>query len=175
MEPLYTIKSKLEKKDHIKFMYVSTFFKKPITFLFFVAAAVAGGIGFGRGARLQETWQFFLLGFGIFALLIFFIFVRVRAKSVKKIIKDKTGNYELENTFKFFPKGMILEGKKMKTASLVKYEKLYRVIETRDYFMIYFNEFQGSLFKKSQVENCNEFQDFLRSKFTSRRYYKIMI
>lgn len=164
MEATYTIEGNINKKDQIAFQYLSVFFKKPIGLLVYLVIAALGSFVIGKNILGDNYLYYVTFALGIFGFLIFLTYARVRLKVVRKMVKDISGKYEQFFTYRFFGHGISLEGKRMSKNKIVKYEYLYRIIESRKYFIIYFNEFEGVPLRKSDVPNVNELKSFLKDK-----------
>lgn len=164
MEAVYTIEGNINKDDQIAFQYLSVYFKKPIGLIVYAITSALGAFIFGKNILGDNYLYYVFFGLGIFGFLIFLTYARVRLKVVRKMVKDISGRYDQFFTFRFFGHGISLEGKRMSKNKVVKYEYIYRVIESRKYFIIYFNEHEGIPLRKSEVSKLAEFRAFLKDK-----------
>ncbi|MEG1164269.1 MAG: YcxB family protein [Anaerovoracaceae bacterium] len=175
-EPKFVVETELKRKDYIKFLYVSAFFKKKITVPVLMGAAVAISAFIGIRLGKDTPLDFLIFFLGALAVLLCGVVIRVQSKGVRKIKKIRKEFYGKPSTYKFYKEGLVLETGKDedKVKSSLKYENFYGVIETKKLFILYFSQLQGSVFRKEDVEDVETFTKFLRERF-GNRYRKFLV
>lgn len=85
-------------------------------------------------------------------------------KKVKKELKTEKFKKEKEFTFTFYEKYFVISDKKV--SEQIRYWKLHRIFETKDFFYLYINKDHAFLLDKSTFikGNTSEFLKFLKKK-----------
>ena len=116
------------------------------------------------------NWKLVLL---IFSMIIGFIIYRIYSQ--ERIVKKEMNSPKIVEqekfTFKFYDK--IFTVNNLKQIEEIKYAKIYKTFETKNYFYLYINKTNAFILGKSGFKNkdINEFRDFLKIKL--KRKYKI--
>jgi hypothetical protein len=173
---LFTVKTTMGKKDYHKFLYISTFLKSKIMILFllFLTAFLSGRIAYSEN-------QFDLKGFLIFWIILIIVAILVIIFKIeikfKRIIKtDKTGSFDSQEILDFYEDFLIVKSKVFEGEMKVKYTQFYKVFESKDYFITYFNANKATLIRKKDMES--EVIDSLRSlykKNLTNKYKRVNI
>ena len=117
------------------------------------------------------NWKLVLL---IFSMIIGFIIYRIYSQ--ERIVKKEMNSPKIVEqekfTFKFYDK--IFTVNNLKQIEEIKYAKIYKTFETKNYFYLYINKTNAFILEKSGFINkdINEFRDFLKIKL--KRKYKIV-
>ncbi|KAJ53014.1 amino acid permease [Clostridium tetanomorphum] len=149
---LFTVKTTMEKEDYRKFLYVATFKKTPIIIpmILFMAAIGSAVIAFDKGSFNIVT---FLVTWVIMTAFIFgIICFKVEDRNKKRIRTDKVGAFGTYQTVIFYENCIVTFNEKIEGKSKIRYDQLYRVLESKDYLIFYYNENMASLIRKKDIE-----------------------
>ena len=106
----------------------------------------------------------------IIALISFFIYIFFApTKKIQKELKTEKFEKEKEFTFTFYNNFFVISDKK--NSEKIKYWKLYKIYETKEFFYLYINKSHALLLDKSSFSkgNISEFFKFIRKKI----WYKL--
>lgn len=168
----FEITTTLENKDYRKFLYTTTFLRNKWTvplmaLIACVCAAVfawmEGGMPFPRFALI---W-FFLWAFSLFT-----VSFKVEQKYKKRVETDRAGTFNTTTVLKFYEDGLHIEVEAMRSSGNLKYDQIYRVYESKSFWMLYLNASQATLIRKCDVEDEMALTAFLKARFETR-YKKI--
>ena len=163
---LYEVTTIMEQEDIRKFLYLTTFRKKTITIpLIILIAAVCSFftvnmIGNFDIMKFLPIWLILIIiAFGAMCF-------KIEFKSRKGINSQKTGNYRPQQTITFYENYIIATNKSAKGTYKIKYNKIYKIQETKNYFIIFNSETSASLVRKKDidVEIQDKLKDFLYRK-----------
>lgn len=171
---LLTVKTKMEKEDYRKFLYLATFRrnKLAIPMIFVIGAIGAIFIAIHAGSFSLTT---FLISWVLLTLLAFGVIIfKVEQRNKQRIKTDNTGAFGALTTLDFFDEHLIVTTECFDGKSDVKYEQIFRVLETQDYFITYFSANSASLIRKvdMSIEDQNNLKGLLQDKLVER-YKKI--
>lgn len=173
---LFTIETTMEKKDYHKFLYISTVLKSKIMILFLLllTAFLSGQISYNENYfDLKEFLIFWIILVMVFFLVIIF---KIETKFRKIIKTDKTGAFGSPEILDFYEDFLIVKSKVFEGEIKVKYDQIYKVFESKDYFITYFNANKATLIRKKGVKS--EVIDSLRSLYKKNlinKYKKVNI
>ncbi len=171
-EPVFLIETRMEIEDYRKFLYTATFCRNKLMIPFVILIAFAGSLivnwsdGHFQLIPIVITWIFMTVS-AIGAILF-----KVERKNKQRIKSDKTGTFGSINTLKFYDDKVIMEIKELHSSGELRYDQIYRLMESREYFIFYLTMNQASLIRKKDVDNIGSFRNFLMLKF-QKRYKKI--
>lgn len=156
----------MSKEDYRRFLYIATFKRNKliiplIGLISFVGSLIISFDNFSF-MRLIISWILF------FAFAIVVILFKVERKNAQRIKTDKTGTFDSVNTLKFYDDKIVMENKSLKSTGELKYNQFFAVMETKDYFIFYLTVNQASLIRKKDVDNPDEFREFICEKFRSK-------
>lgn len=173
---LFAIETKMEPKDYRKFLYIATFFRKkmilPMIFLFSGAMAYL--------LSISEK------GFSISAFIVFWIVLlavgvastsfQIERKNKLRIKTDQSGTFGALNRLVFFDNEIEVSSEALKSSSVIQYNQIYQVLESKEYFIVYFNANQAAIIRKIDIKREIEpkLRDILVKKI-KRTYSKINI
>ncbi len=102
---------------------------------------------------------------------LFAIVVKIEFQSREREKADKAGVLKSIETLEFFDDILVIKSTAFKGKSKIKYYKFYEVIETKNYFIIYFNRRQASIIRKIDLEDSlvDELRNLLTGKI-GRKY-----
>ena len=165
---LFTIKTSINKKDYSRFLYIVTFLRKKFTIpaIIIITALMAGFVSYNN--RIFELKSFLIYW------LIFAIVVKIEFQSREREKADKAGVLKSIETLEFFDDILVIKSTAFKGKSKIKYYKFYEVIETKNYFIIYFNRRQASIIRKIDLEDSlvDELRNLLTGKI-GNKYKKL--
>lgn len=171
---LFTIKTSIDKKDYHRFLYIATFLRKKFTIpvIIIISALMAGFVSYNNGAF--EIKSFLIYWLILLAITIFAIIVKIEFRNIERVKADKAGVLKAIETLDFFDDAVVIKSTAFKGKSKVKYYKFYEVIETKDYFLIYFNRRQASIIRKIDLEGplMDELRNLLIEKI-GHKYRKL--
>lgn len=171
---LFTVKTSMEKEDYHKFLYISTFLRSKIIipFILLISALMAIFIAY-RENQFSVT-RFIILWIVLAVAAILTIIFKVERRNKQRIKTDKTGVFNSQETLDFYEDFLIIKSTVFEGESKIKYIQLYQVLESKDYFITYFNMNQASLIRKKDMDK--ETIEMLRSlyqKTMGKKYKRI--
>lgn len=150
---LFTVKTKMDKEDYRKFLYLATFKKSPIIIpiILLIAAIGAGIIAFENG---NFNIIDFLIAWVFMTLLVFgTICFKVEHKNKKIIKTDKIGTFGTYETISFCEDYVIVINDSVEGKSKIRYEQFYGLLESKEYLIFYYNANMASLIRKKDIED----------------------
>lgn len=149
---LFTIKTSINKEDYRKFLYIATFLRKKFTIpaIIVITALMAGFVSYNN--RIFELKSFLIYWLILLIITLFAIVVKIEFQSRERAKADKAGILKSIETLEFFDDILVIKSTAFKGKSKIKYYKFYEVIETKNYFIIYFNRRQASIIRKIDLE-----------------------
>ncbi|WP_258350804.1 YcxB family protein [Clostridium perfringens] len=160
---LFTIKTSINKKDYSRFLYIATFLRKKFTIpaIIVITALMAGFVSYNN--RIFELKSFLIYWLILLIITLFAIVVKIEFQSREREKADKAGVLKSIETLEFFDDILVIKSK-------IKYYKFYEVIETKNYFIIYFNRRQASIIRKIDLEDSlvDELRNLLTGKIGSK-------
>lgn len=168
----FVINTSMSKEDYRKFLYIATFRRNkvilPMMALFALIGSIIINLDNGNFNYIKLVINWILL----FALAIVVVIIKVERRNSNRIKTDKTGTFDSINTLKFYDDRMIMENETLKSTGELKYNQYFAVMESKDYFIFYFTVNQASLIRKKDIDNLNDFRDFILETFKGK-YKKI--
>ncbi len=164
-EPKIIVNTTMTKEDYRKFLYLATFKRNKLIIPFLLLISLLGSVivSYDKGnflwCKLIISWIF------LFALAIVVVILKVESKNKQRIKTDKTGSFDSVNTLKFYDDKIVIENNALKSTGELKYNQFYTVVESKDYFIFYLTANQASLIRKKDVENLQDFKEFILGKF----------
>ena len=166
--PKIIINTNMSKEDYRKFLYIATFRRNKFVLPIIILIVLIGSmiINFNNGSfnlpRLIIGWAL------LFVLVIVIILFKIERRNKQRIKTDKTGAFDSINTLKFYDDRIVMENRSLKSIGELKYSQFFSVMESKDYFIFYFTVNQASLIRKKDVDNINEFKEFIIGKFQNK-------
>ena len=169
-DALFDIVTKMEKDDHRKFQYLIAFSKKEQTIGLIVLLAAAGA---GLDAMMAGSFslpRFLLIWLILIATAFAAIFLRTEYKAFKRSSEIGIGIKGNRQRLTFYENYLIAAEDNVPGTNKIKYEKLFQVNETKDYYIIYASAAKASMLRKIDIdeEDQEDFRKFLRTKMGSR-------
>ena len=150
---LFTVETTMEKNDYHKFLYISTLLKSKIMILFFLflTAFLSGEIAYNESTF--DSKVFFVFWIILIMVLIVVIIFKIEVKFRQIMKTDKTGIFNLPEILDFYTDFLIVKSKVFEGEIKVKYTQIYKVFETNNYFITYFNATQATLIRKKDMKS----------------------
>jgi len=167
-EPKMIINTIMTKNDYRKFLYIATFKRNKFTIPMLALIALLGSLIVSFDNE-NFNWIKLIISWALlFALAIIAVLIKVERRNAQRIKTDKTGAFDSVNTLKFYDDRIVMENEALKSKGELKYDQFYAVMESKDYFIFYLTANQASLIRKKDVDNLNEFKEFIIGKFQGR-------
>lgn len=167
---LFDFVTKMEKDDFRKFMYLITFNRKKHTIsrVILLAAAASGLDVMTRALftplRFLVVWMIFIVvGFAA-------IFLRTEYKASKRWGEVGAGLNSNNEKLTFYENYLIAVENNASGSNKIKYDDLFQIKETKDYYIIFASESAASMIRKIDIEEeeRDDFREFLKRKMGSR-------
>ncbi|WP_077368382.1 YcxB family protein [Anaerosalibacter sp. Marseille-P3206] len=169
---LFTVKTSMGKEDYHKFLYIATFLRSKmiIPFILLIAALMAAFLAYSDN-QFSVT-KFIALWILLAMVAILTIIFKIERRNKQRIKTDKTGVFNSQETLDFYEDYLIIKSTVFEGESKIKYSQFYQVLESKDYFITYFNMNQASLIRKKDMDK--ETIEMLRSLYenTMGKKYK---
>ncbi len=172
MNPIFTARSKISIDDYKKYLAIVTFRGKKMTLPFLILLPLILSIVisyFGKVFEIKAIiflWVIFtILSFGVTFIKIVVTFMKIKLLDTKSL-------FDTYNTFYFYEDEVISENEDIKGENTVKYISFYQIIESKDYFILYFSDYLVQIIRKIDFDRNEELSDFLKLKL-NKRYIKL--
>jgi hypothetical protein len=173
-KPLYTIRTTMDTEDYHHFLYVSILRrnKKFVPTLVGVSAILALLFSFSSAGpnwiRFGIIWAVMLIV--VFGLIIFLVERRYK----KRIKTDQSGSFGAWGDIEFYSDYLVVKNEAMKAQSRFDYTKLFEVLLSDAFVILYFDAGTATLIRKRDIpqEWRPEFIDFLKKTF-GKKFRKI--
>lgn len=150
---LFTVKTKMDKEEYRKFLYLATFKKSPIIIpmILLIAAIGAVIIAFENGSFNSIA---FLIMWGLMTILAFVtICFKVEHKNKKRTKTDRVGTFGTYQTILFCEDYVIVVNDSIEGKSKIRYDQFYGVLESKEYLIFYYNANMASLIRKKDIDD----------------------
>lgn len=149
---LFTVTTTIEKEDYRRFLYIATFLRSKIIIPFFVllSCIVASFLAYSEGQL--NILRFIVLWIVLTALDILTLVYNVERKNKQRIKIDKTGAFDAKETLDFYDDYLVIKSAVFGGKNKVKYDQIYQVLETKEYFITYLNINQASIMRKKDMD-----------------------
>lgn len=171
-EPRFAINTVMTGEDYRKFLYIATFKRNKLMLPLLGLIALAGSmiVSMSNGhidlPSLIISWIF------LYALAIGAVIIKVERKYARRIKTDKTGTFDSVSVLKFYEDKIIMENEQLKSTGELKYDQIFMLMESKDYFIFYITVNQASLLRKKDIADISAFKNFIEGRFNGR-YKKI--
>ena len=166
----YKIQTQMNEQDYKNFMTFHMFHKGKVIWIYTAFLSIVAAAACTYFTQIK-TVPFFLF---CWALMIATIIITLRVKIhllIKKRLKtDRANLIRSEVIFYFRDEDFVTENQGITSTATLTYDKIYQVIETKDFYALYLNVNQATLISKRNVENVDEFGAFLQER--TRGIYK---
>lgn len=171
MEPLFKNTTDYTKKEYTEFekFHINKVHKKSkIIFIILCAIIIIDAILLITIKSYTYGICFLIIGIVFLLLKLFLPYLHV-----KNIFKSDKITPNIKNNYEFYEDNMKIYNDI--SSSDIKYEKLYKVYESKDSFYLYTSKFQAFLVSKNcfSIGNSDDFSKFIENKL-SENYKKII-
>lgn len=168
---LFIVKTSMDKKDYHKFLYIATFFRRKFMIPVLLVGSAIMGYFVAYNKEAFKWSEFFIYWILLLGITLFAMVVKIETRNREKI-KDnkKNGIFSACETLEFFDDCVVIKSTAYKSKSKVKYNKFYEIIETKDYFITYFNKRQASIIRKVDLDK--EIMEKLQNLFSEKLSHK---
>jgi len=164
-EPKIIVNTTMSKEDYKKFLYIATFKRSKFVITYLILISLIGSIIISFRNGSFSFVQMIISWILLFVLAIAVVLFKIERKNAQRIKTDKTGTFDSVNTLKFYDDRIVMENNALKSTGELKYNQFFAVMESKDYFIFYFTVNQASLIRKKDVDNLDEFKEFIIEKF----------
>lgn len=174
MEKFYIV-TKMEQEDHKKFMYITTFVKRKAGLITTAVMSVLAG--------LAISWIIERVTFGVVTLIAiayFLLITGIQCYKINKLNKqraktERAVGFGEESHLHFFEDYISLEVPVTKSSGQLRYDQIYEIMETKEFFAVYTSANQASLIRKKDIkaEELDAFIIFLKEKM--QKQYKTLL
>lgn len=148
---LFTVNTCMRKEDYRKFLYIATFLRSKIIipFIFIMSGLMSAFLSYdGSKFNIGEFLIFWLV---LALVAVGVVIFKVERKNKQRVKTDKTGAFDSEETLDFYENFLIIKSTVFEGESKIRYDQFYQVLESKDYFITYFNVNQASLIRKKDM------------------------
>lgn len=167
----FIVKTKLEKKDYRKFLYITTFFKNKIIIPYILFLCLCAALFVGFQNSIFKLSRFIIIFIICLVATIGVLILELEVKIKTRMATDKVGTFNNESKLEFYDDRVVMENEVIKLVSEIKYEQYYYLIESKAYYYFYLSKHQAYIVRKIDIENINEFSEFIKTKFNKRYKY----
>ncbi len=166
----FTITTKMEKDDLKKFMYMATFFRKKATIPMLVTVSLLGSLWVNFAWGNITTLGFFIATIIMLIFVVGVICFKIERRVKQRIKTDNTGTLGSESVLRFYEDHMEMESETFRSHSELRYEQLYELMETNDFYMFYISANQAYMVRKKDVkaDECAAFNEFMQGVFGAK-------
>ncbi|MBU5675315.1 YcxB family protein [Alkaliphilus sp. MSJ-5] len=173
-DKLFTVKTSMGKEDYHKFLYIATFIRSKIIipFTLLISALMSAFLVYNEN-QFNIT-KFFILWILLAVVAVLVVIFKVERKNKQRVKTDKTGVFNSQETLDFYEDFLIIKSTAFEGEAKIKYSQFYQVLESKDYFITYFNMNQASLIRKKDMDKETiESLRVLYQKNMSKKYRRI--
>lgn len=168
-EVRFSAQTTLRRSDYHKFLYIATFFRSKVVWPMLAAMALAGSLMVNLTAQPRGGTGAILGGWLLmFALCVIVVCMRVEGKNRQRVRTDRTRAFESTSTLRFYDDRLELETAEPPSTGILSYDRLYSLMESRDYFIFYLTANQATLLPKRDVADVAALRAFLQTAFAGR-------
>lgn len=174
MEAKFKIRTKMEDKDFTKFLFISTFRRRwhtipGLLMISFAGASFVSSINkMFTASNIIKTWL------AIIAMLSFASYNKIKAQKKSLLAKDESGLLKAYGILSFYDDELTIETEGIEGSQVIRYQEIMEVIESKDFYILFFLGKGASIIRKKDFENKADFTSFLRSKVGRPAYRKII-
>ncbi|WP_026894662.1 YcxB family protein [Clostridiisalibacter paucivorans] len=150
---LFTVKTSMGKEDYHKFLYIATFLRNKmiIPFILVISGIMSVFLIYREKEFNMKRFLFFWVALAVVAIIV--IIFKVERKNKQRINTDKAGVFNAQEILDFYDDFLIIKSTAFEGESKINYNQFYQVLETKDYFINYFNINQASLIRKKDMDS----------------------
>ncbi|RDU24396.1 YcxB family protein [Anaerosacchariphilus polymeriproducens] len=166
LEPIFSVKTTMEKEDYKKFLYIAIFCKNKLLVPVIILLTIIGSliINYSNLLAIILTWIL------LFVLSIASLCFMVVTKNKQRLKSNKAGEFGSFIVWKYYDEKIIMENEVFH-ATEMRYDQIYQLLESKDYFIFYLTKNQASLVRKRDFKQVSDFKEFIISKFENNYKY----
>ncbi len=172
---LFTVETTIETKDYRRFLYLTTFLKSRATIILMLLATALAALFLAFYDHYFYPLMFILYWIILLLAAVLVIVFKVERKVKQKITTDRTGTFGAKETLDFYRDFVTLKSTAVEGETRIKYSQFYRILESRDFFITYFDANLASLIRKKDLggKTTEELRALYKKKM-GRNYRKIL-
>ena len=168
----FIINTTMTKEDYRKFLYIATFRRNKVIIPLLVLISFIASVLISLDSEGINFLQLIISWILLFVLAIVVVIFKVESRNARRVRTDKTGSFDSVNTLKFFEDKIVMENNALRSTGELKYDQFFALMESKEYFIFYLTVNQASLIRKKDIDNLNDFKNFIVEKF-SNNYKRI--
>ena len=166
--PIFKFETTMEKEDYKKFLYTATFKRNKFVIPIIALIAMLGALFVAFSDGTFNLTVFFICWIFMFVSAIGVICFKVERRNKQRIKTDKTGTFGSRSILSFFEDKLIFETPTLNSTGTLTYNQVYKLMESKDYFIFYITYNQATLLRKKDIGEVQKFREFIVSKFANK-------
>jgi len=172
-EKFYVV-TKMEQEDHRKFLYITTFVKRKTGLIITAVMSVLAGLAVSWILDYVTVGMVALIGVAYFLMIVGIQCFKINKLNKQRAKTDKVIGFGAESHLHFYEDYILMEMPVNKSTGQIRYEQIYEIMETKEFFAVYHSSNQASLIRKKDInqEELAAFTAFLKEKM--QKQYKTL-
>ncbi len=172
-EKFYVV-TKMEQEDHKKFLYITTFIKRKTGLIITAVMSVLAGLAVSWILDYMTVGMVVLIGVAYFLMIVGIQCYKINKMNEQRAKTDKAVGFGAESHLHFYDDHILMEMPVTKSSGQLRYDQIYEIMETKEFFAVYTSSNQASLIRKKDIkqEEIAAFTEFLKEKM--QKQYKIL-
>ena len=170
----FYIVTKMEQEDHKKFMYITTFVMRKTGLLVTAVMSVLAGLAVSWILDYVTVGMVALIAVGYFLMIVGIQCYKINKMNKQRAKTDKAVGFGAESHLHFYDDYILMEMPVTKSSGQLRYDQIYQITETKEFFAVYTSSNQASLIRKKDIkqEELTAFISFLKEKM--QKQYKTL-
>lgn len=170
----FYIVTKMEQEDHKKFLYITTFVKRKTGLILTAVMSVLAGLAVSWILDSMTVGMVVLISVGYFLMIVGIQCYKINKMNKQRAKTDKAVGFGAESYLHFYEDYILMEVPVTKSSGQLRYDQIYEIMETKEFFAVYTSSNQASLIRKKDVkqEELAAFTAFLKEKM--QKQYKTL-
>lgn len=170
----FYIVTKMEQEDHKKFMYITTFVMRKTGLIITAVMSVLAGLAVSWILDYVTVGMVVLIAVGYFLMIVGIQCYKINKMNKQRAKTDKAVGFGAESHLHFYDDHILMEMPVTKSSGQLRYDQIYEIMETKEFFAVYTSSNQASLIRKKDIkqEELAAFTGFLKEKM--QKQYKIL-
>ena len=170
----FYIVTKMEQEDHKKFLYITTFVKRKTGLIITAVMSVLAGLAVSWILDYMTVGMVVLIGVAYFLMIVGIQCYKINKMNKQRAKTDKAVGFGAESHLHFYDDHILMEMPVTKSSGQLRYDQIYEIMETKEFFAVYTSSNQASLIRKKDIkqEELAAFTEFLKEKM--QKQYKIL-
>lgn len=164
------VKTTMEKEDYKDFLYKTTFFKSKYAIPFILLSSGLMAAFLSQSYQGNSIVYFFGSWIFLISIVTLTIVYKIERKFKQKVDTDRVGLFGSMETLEFYDDFIIITSPKFSGVTTIRYDQIYRVIDQKKYFLVYFNATQSTMIRKKDMnlELNNRLRNLYKEKVSDR-------